>query len=269
MQIELVTGVTEKKDIQIQKGCIKAIGIVTTVGAVLAAVQVSLKLITKTGEKILYDNIPLLDLFEMQTQGEGLYIKDTLAAASSYPYQLPVAAARTVGQIPVTSGAGGYQFEDNDYFSMDLSGLTAGTTYRISTLEDVDIEQELTVVEKLSVQPLRNVQSYTAGGADYLALPRTALDKVQMFPIQVPGEPRRNSPTFTFEELMIMAISENDVVSLIGRSIATTPVVNMLDSVTGVDNLVIISLAGIASVDVYCTGVAGYAFYRVSTKELE
>lgn len=261
MQIEIITGVTEKKDIQIQKGCVKSIAIVTTAGAVAAGVIASLKLVTKQGEKILYDKISVLDLFEMGVQGEGSYIKDTLAAAAAYPGPLPVSQARTVGAIPVTSGLGGYQFNDDEYLSLDLEVLTAGTTYRVLTIEDIDVENELLHVDRLSISAPRTSQGWSAGGADYIALPRTNLDKVQLFSLDKDG----NNPTISYEELMTMSILDNDITSLSGRTIATTPAVNLMDT-NAVDGLIFLNLQGVKNFDIYCTGAAGYNFYRTVVK---
>lgn len=255
MKIEDVTGVALKNDIQIQKSC-KAILIVTTAGAILSTVLATLKRVGPRGEKILYNALPVLDLAEIMAQGEGLYIKDTLAAAVGYPYTLPVAGARSILTIPVTKGAGAADFDENEYLSLDLEGLTAGTTYRISCIEDLDSEDELHLIEKLAVGAPRSSQDFGGVGYDYIALPKTALDKIQIF-----GENGKDV-TYPIEELVAISMMENDLVNLTGRTIATTPAVNIMDTVVGTDNLLIISLEGVKRFQVYCTGALGYVFYR-------
>jgi len=256
MQVEAVTGVASKNDIQIQKSC-KSILIVSTAGAVAAAVLATLKKVGPTGEKILYNAISVLDLAEIMAQGEGLYIKETLAAGVGYPYTLPIAAARSVVTIPVTPGGGAIDFGEGEYLSLDLEGLTAGTTYTIFALEDLDDENELHFVEKLAVPAPRTSQDFPALGYEYIALPKTALDKIQLF-----KQDGSKDCTYTLAELVAISMMENDLVNLNGRTIATTPAVNLVDTVVGVDNLLIISLAGVSRFNIYCTGAVGYSFYR-------
>lgn len=255
MKIEDVTGVAVKNDIQIQKSC-KAILIISTAGAIAAGVLATLKRVGKRGEKILYNAVPVLDLAEIMSVGEGLYVKETLAAAAAYPYTLPIAAARSIVTIPVTSGAGAAQFDENEYLSLDLEGLTAGTTYSIYCLEDLDDEDTLHFIEKLAVGAPRNSQDFPAAGFEYLALPKTNFDKIQIFGVN------GKDVTLTYAELVVMSMMENDAVAIVGRSVATTPVVNIPDTIVGVDNLFVLSLAGVARVQIYCTGAAGYTFYR-------
>jgi len=256
MFIESFTGVTDKMDIQIQKSC-EAIVLVTTAGIANNTVLVSCKVVGKNGNRPMYQDVPLLDLAELMSQDEGLYVKDL----ANYVGNFPFASARSILILPLAIG-GAYKLQNEEYFSLDFKTVTAGTTYRVSALESLDDDGTLYGIDKKAVPGPRVNQSWNpAPGAMFVALTRSSLDKIRLFSRNSRGEMK--DAEFTFEELACKAMSENDIVAVNTRAIATTPAVNLIDNLYGFDNLLLINLAGVEKYEVFCTGSSGYSFYEV------
>lgn len=257
MFIEAFTGVTEKIDMQVQKSC-NAIALIAVGTTPLSnSVLVSQKLVTRDGNIIMMDQIPANDLAEIMAQDEGLFIKDMRNYTGSFPF----AGAISIHLYPVGFG-GAVKLEDNNYLSVDLRGLTVGVTYRVHAIESTDQDGMLWDVEKKAVAAPRTSQRYNVNGEKLIALPRTNFDKIQIFTKD------GKDAIYTGEELGVMSIFENDIVAAAFRTVATTPVVNVMDVIFGYDNLYLVSVDEALSYEIYCTGAAGYSFYSANAHAL-
>jgi hypothetical protein len=257
MFIETWTGVTDKLDCQLQKSSESMI-LITTGGAATNATLVSCKVIGKQGNKIMYQDVPLLDLAEMMAQDEGLYAKDL----NNYAGNLPFAAARSVIMLPLAYG-GAYQLGDDEYFSVDFKTVNSGFVYRLSSLESLDQDGILWDIDKKAVPaPRANQRWSVTKGSAFLALPITNFNQIQLF--GPAGTGKGSDCTYLAEELKAKSFFDNDIVTAVARTVATTPAVNLIDTLFGFDNLILINLAGVDSYEIYCTGAAGYSFYEVS-----
>lgn len=243
-----ITGVTEKKDIQIQRAC-RSITIITKTNAIAAAVRVTLKHVTGGQNKMLYNDFPILDLAEIMAQGEGMYLKNATAYQGSIP-----SGVLSALKIPVSDGVGAYDIGDG-YLSLDLTGLTSGTTYEIYCDESLYLNGRMIEIDRNAVQAPKAQQKFMNAGSHFIALPKTNFTKVQMF-----GK-NGNDIIKEATELSVDSFYENDVVTGNYRTIATTPVVNINDVIYGYDNLLIVNIEDLKAYEVYCTGVAGYEFY--------
>jgi hypothetical protein len=262
MFIEAWTGVTDKFDCQLQKTSESMI-LITVGGIANNTVLVSCKVIGKQGNKIMYADVPLLDLAEMMAQDEGLYIKD----AANYVGNIPFAGARSVIMLPLAQG-GAYKLGDDEYFSVDFKTITSGTTYRLSSIESLDQDGTLWDIDKKAIPAPRQNQRWAPTlGANFLALPITNFVQIQLFGGVENGKGK--DATYLAEELKSKAFFDNDIVAAVTRSVATTPVVNVMDTLFGFDNLILLSLNGVTEYEIFCSGAAGYSFYEVSFEDRE
>lgn len=261
MLLETITGVTEKSDIQVQKSC-ESIYIVTTAGALSNSVLVTARLVGKTGNVVLYTDMPVLDLAELLVQGEGLYFQD----AANYVGNVPRAGARSILQIPI-SADGGYALNNEEYISLDFKGLTAGTTYVVGAMESTDLDGRLYQIDKKTIPAPRTQQRWKPSpGSVAIALTWANLDRIQTYNVSNEGgKTVTRDATFTREELTVKALSENDGVRLTARAVATTPAVNLVDVIFGYDNLILINSLAMTDIEIWCTGAAGYTFYEMKT----
>jgi hypothetical protein len=200
---------------------------------------------------------------------EGGYLRDTGTAAVAYPFALPTVGARTVGMIPVTRGFGVHDLKDNDYLSLDILGGLASTTYHIHAIEDLDVEEELVYIDRGAIPAPKTAQEFDTADTELLALPITNLNRVELTKIVdvvengVTVKKARNI-NIEVAELLGLAMLENDIAAMQARNVATTPNVNVMDIVLGAQNVVNLNIEGTSKFKIYCTGAAGYQFYRWS-----
>jgi hypothetical protein len=263
MFVESFTGVTDKLDLQLQKSS-ESMMVIVTGGAATNATLVSSKVIGRQGNKIMYQDVPLLDLAEMMAQDEGLYAKDL----NNYVGNLPFAAARSVIMLPLAMG-GAYKLGDDEYFSVDFKTLNSSFTYRVSSLESLDQDGVLWDIDKKAVPAPRQNQRWSpTKGAAFLALPITNFSQIQLFG-GAGADGKGFDCTLLAEELKAKSFFDNDIVSVVARTVATTPAVNVIDTLFGFDNLILLNLTGVVEYEIFCTGTAGYSFYEVSFEDRE
>lgn len=242
------TGVTEKKDIQIQRSC-KSITIISKSIALGIGARATLKYINGGKTVMAYNDFPIHDLAEIMAQGEGMWIKN----ATSYVGSVP-SGALTLLKIPVSDGVGCFDI-GGGYLSLDLTGLNASVTLEVYADEALQMGGKIIQLDRNAVQAPKSQAKFLNPGNSYIALPKTNFVKIQLFGIN------GNDIFKEASELAVDSIYENDMVAANYRTIATTPVVNVSDVLYGYDNLFIINIEDVKSYEVYCTGVAGYEFY--------
>lgn len=248
MFITTISGVTEEQDIQITRSC-KAILIKSETNPVLDAVKATYKVISANGNKNIADDYSILELSEMYTQDDGLFIANSTGLTQSFNNAVSICF------LPVASG-GAYALKNGEYISLDLEGLTAATTYKVYALESADLDGVLYDIDKAAVNAPRIEQRFESD-VETLVLPEQSLDRIQLF------FPDGVDVNYSVDELIAESIVANDLISVTTRTLVTTPDVDVADPQYGYSKLFILDLGDAIAYQIHCTGSSGYPFSTI------
>ncbi len=227
MKIETITGKTDRT-VRIYKPVSE---IIITKNGNLASEKIEIGRVN--GAKGTHEQVSprmlLADLFEIASQGEGLFIDKSTGSRGIVAVGMDGAAA----------------LSDQRYLEIDLTGLDSGKVYVVYGMEDGDIVERVIVYHPIVINADETLKEYGVTDKELGAFPFTSLEKLEL--VKTNGQ----SVTYMPEELKAKMEKENDLCSVFNDGAGEV-------AYYGFKNMALVDVSDVETVKVVKTAGAAY-----------